>query len=165
MTLRWRRRRIRSVCFFPERKRQFAEPPRHAVRLNVREVLTVHARCALVGAALGVGMRQDVQARAKRTAVGSRASARRCCKSAFGTRTAFEDCCSARGSPTIIRCTRTAGNVWKNCGPETDARCQLTSSRRELYIAGARSHGRCQSARRRAQPKRTPVYRGTPPHP
>src|SRR3954454_21613035 len=35
-----------------------------------------------------------------------------------------------QGSPTIIRCTRTAGNVWKNCGPETDARCQLTSRRR-----------------------------------
>jgi hypothetical protein len=34
---------------------------------------------------------------------------------------------SARGSPITIRCTRTAGNVWKNCGPETDARCQLTS--------------------------------------
>ncbi len=36
----------------PERKRQFAEPPRHAVRLDIREVLTVRARCALVGVAL-----------------------------------------------------------------------------------------------------------------
>ena len=46
----------------PERKRQFAEPPLHAVRLDIREVLTVHARCALVGAALGPGMGQDVLA-------------------------------------------------------------------------------------------------------
>ena len=52
----------------------------------------------------------------------SRARDGRCCGSAFSTRTAFEDCCLARGSPTIIRCTRTAGNVWKNCEPETDAR-------------------------------------------
>src|ERR1700745_441481 len=70
------------------------------------------------------------QARAKRTAVGSRASARSCCKSAFGTRTAFADCCSARGSPTTIRSTRTAGKTWNNCGPGTDAQCQLTSSQR-----------------------------------
>ena len=44
----------------PERKRQFAKPPLHPVRLNVREVLTIHTRCALVGTALGIGMRQDV---------------------------------------------------------------------------------------------------------
>ena len=54
--------RIRSVLLVPERKRQFAEPPLHAVRLDIREVLTVHARCALVGAALGPGMGQDVLA-------------------------------------------------------------------------------------------------------
>ena len=38
--------------FLPERRRQFAEPPLHAVRLDIREVLTVRARCAPVGAAL-----------------------------------------------------------------------------------------------------------------
>ena len=53
---------IRSVGLLPERKRQFAEPPLHPVRLDVREVLTVHPRCALVGPALSVGMRQDVLA-------------------------------------------------------------------------------------------------------
>ena len=52
--------RIRSVVLIPERKRQFAEPPLHAIRLDIREVLTVHARCALVRAALGPGMGQDV---------------------------------------------------------------------------------------------------------
>ena len=46
----------------PERKRQFAKPPLHPVRLNVREVLTIHTRCALVGAALGIGVSQDVLA-------------------------------------------------------------------------------------------------------
>ena len=45
------------------------------------------------------------------------------------TPTAFEDCCLARGSPITIRCTRTAGNVWKNCGPETDARCSSPQGR------------------------------------
>ena len=34
--------------------------PLRPVRLDVREVLTIHARCALVGAALSVGMGQDV---------------------------------------------------------------------------------------------------------
>ena len=53
---------VRSVALLPERKRQFAEPPLHAVRLDIREVLAVHARCALVGAALGPGMGQDVLA-------------------------------------------------------------------------------------------------------
>ena len=50
------------VLLVPERKRQFAEPPLHAIHLDIREVLTVHARCALVGAALGPGMGQDVLA-------------------------------------------------------------------------------------------------------
>src|ERR1700732_1990540 len=45
--------RIRSIALLPERKRQFAKPPLDAIRLNVREVLTVYPRCALVGAALG----------------------------------------------------------------------------------------------------------------
>jgi len=52
--------RVRSVSLLPERKRQFAKPPLHPVRFDVREVLTVHPRCALVGAALSVGMGQDV---------------------------------------------------------------------------------------------------------
>jgi retron-type reverse transcriptase len=54
--------RIRSVRPLPERKRQFAEPPLHPIRLDVRELLTIHTRCALVGAALGIGMNQDVLA-------------------------------------------------------------------------------------------------------
>ena len=48
------------VSLLPERKRQFAKPPLHPIRLDIREVLTVHARCALVGAALSIGMGQDV---------------------------------------------------------------------------------------------------------
>jgi hypothetical protein len=43
-------------------KRQFAEPPLHPIRLDVRELLAIHTRCALVGAALGIGMGQDVLA-------------------------------------------------------------------------------------------------------
>jgi hypothetical protein len=53
---------VRSVRLLPERKRQFAEPALDAIRLDIREVLTVHARCALVGAALGIGVGQDVLA-------------------------------------------------------------------------------------------------------
>ena len=52
--------RVRSIRLLPERKRQFAKPPLHSVRLDVRKVLTVHARCAHVGAALSLGMGQDV---------------------------------------------------------------------------------------------------------
>ena len=52
--------RLRSVCLLPERKRQFGQPPLHPIRLDVRKVLAVHPRCALVRAALGIGMRQDV---------------------------------------------------------------------------------------------------------
>jgi hypothetical protein len=48
------------VALLPERKRQFAKPPLDAIRLNVREVLTVYPRCALVGAALGISMGQNV---------------------------------------------------------------------------------------------------------
>ena len=51
---------VRSVALLSERKRQFTEPPLHPVRLDVREVFPVHARCALVRAALGPGMGQDV---------------------------------------------------------------------------------------------------------
>jgi len=51
---------VRSIALLPERKRQFAKPPLHPIRFDVREVLTVHARCTLVGAALSIGMSQDV---------------------------------------------------------------------------------------------------------
>ena len=44
----------------PERKRQFAEPPLHAIRLNVRKVLAIRPRCALVGAALSKRMSQNI---------------------------------------------------------------------------------------------------------
>ena len=51
---------VRSVGLLPERKRQFTKPPLHPIRLDVRKILTVHTRCALVGAALGIGLSQDV---------------------------------------------------------------------------------------------------------
>jgi len=54
--------RIRLVLLFPERKRQFPEPPLPAVRLDLREVLPIHARCALVGAAVDPGVSQDIVA-------------------------------------------------------------------------------------------------------
>src|SRR6201982_3919223 len=54
--------RIRSVRLLPERKRQFAKPPLDAVLLDIRKVLAVYTWCPLVGAALSVGMRQDVLA-------------------------------------------------------------------------------------------------------
>jgi len=54
--------RIRSVRLLPERKRQFTEPPLDPVLLDIREVLAVYTWRPLVGAALGVGMRQDVLA-------------------------------------------------------------------------------------------------------
>jgi hypothetical protein len=53
---------VRSVSLLPESKRQFAKPPLHPVRVDGRKILTVRTRCALVRAALGVGMRQDVLA-------------------------------------------------------------------------------------------------------
>jgi len=51
---------VRSVSLVPERKRQFAKPPLHPIRVDVRKILTVHTRCALVGAALGISMGRDV---------------------------------------------------------------------------------------------------------
>ena len=54
--------RLRSVCLLPERKRQFSQPSLDPVCLDVRKILAVDARRALVGAALGVGMRQNVVA-------------------------------------------------------------------------------------------------------
>ena len=53
---------IRLVALLPERKRQFAKPPLDAIRLNIREVLPIYSRCALVGAALGKRMSQNVLA-------------------------------------------------------------------------------------------------------
>src|SRR5258705_8327204 len=52
--------RIRLVALLPERKRQFAKPPPHPVRVDVREVLAVYSRCALVGATLRIGVCQNV---------------------------------------------------------------------------------------------------------
>jgi hypothetical protein len=52
--------RLRPVSLLPERKRQFAKPPLDPVCLDIRKVLTVHTRRALVGAALGIGMRQNI---------------------------------------------------------------------------------------------------------
>ena len=53
---------VRSVSLLPECKRQFTKPPLHPIRFDVRKLLTIHSRCALVGAALGVCMSQDVVA-------------------------------------------------------------------------------------------------------
>ena len=53
---------VRSVSLLPERKRQFTEPPLHPVRFDIYEVLSIYTRRALVGAALGVGVSQDVLA-------------------------------------------------------------------------------------------------------
>jgi hypothetical protein len=41
-----------AETLLPERKRQFAKPSLHSVRLDGLEVLTVHTRRALVAAAL-----------------------------------------------------------------------------------------------------------------
>ena len=49
---------VRSVSLLPKRKRQFAQRSLNPVRLDGLEALTVHARRALVGAALRTGMRQ-----------------------------------------------------------------------------------------------------------
>jgi len=54
--------RVWSVSLLPERKRQFAKPSLHPIRFDVRKLLTVYPRRALVGAALGIGMGQDVVA-------------------------------------------------------------------------------------------------------
>src|SRR5580704_15844734 len=54
--------RLRSVRLLPERKRQFGQPPLDPVCLDVRKILAVDARRALVRATLGIGMRQNVVA-------------------------------------------------------------------------------------------------------
>src|SRR3984957_9507394 len=51
---------VRSVGFLPERKRRFAEPQLYAIRLNVRKVLTIFPRCALVEAAPSKRMSQNI---------------------------------------------------------------------------------------------------------
>src|SRR5215468_4786890 len=50
------------VSLLPERKRQFRQPSLDPVCRDVREVLAIDPRCALVGAALGIGMRQNLVA-------------------------------------------------------------------------------------------------------
>jgi hypothetical protein len=52
--------RLRSVCLLSERKRQFSQPPLDPIRFDRRKILAVDSRRALVGTALGIGMRQDV---------------------------------------------------------------------------------------------------------
>jgi hypothetical protein len=52
--------RLWSVSLLPERKRQFSQPSLDPISLDVRKILAVDARRALVGAALGIGMRQNV---------------------------------------------------------------------------------------------------------
>src|SRR5947207_13016753 len=54
--------RLRSVGLPPERKRQFSQPPLDPISLDVRKVLAVYSRRALVGAALGIGIRQNILA-------------------------------------------------------------------------------------------------------
>jgi len=46
----------------PERKRQFGQPPLDPISLDIRKILAVDPRRALVGTALGIGMRQNVLA-------------------------------------------------------------------------------------------------------
>src|SRR6201987_5782218 len=50
------------VSLLPECKRQFSQPPLDSVGLDVRKILAIDPRRALVRAALGVGMRQNVVA-------------------------------------------------------------------------------------------------------
>jgi len=50
------------VGLLSERKRQFSQPSLDPIRLDVRKILVVDARRALVRAALGIGMRQNVVA-------------------------------------------------------------------------------------------------------
>jgi hypothetical protein len=38
----------RSIRLLPDSKRQFAKPSLHPIRLDIREVLSIHTRCALV---------------------------------------------------------------------------------------------------------------------
>ena len=61
----WTLDEANDACFIARDstgKRQFAEPPLYAIRLNVRKVLTICPRCALVGAALSIRMSQNILA-------------------------------------------------------------------------------------------------------
>src|ERR1700756_3267380 len=50
------------ISLLPEGKRQFRQPPLDPIRLNVRKILAVDPRSALVRTALSIGMRQNVVA-------------------------------------------------------------------------------------------------------
>jgi len=50
------------VSLLSERKRQFSQPPFDPVRLDIRKILAVDTWRALIGATLGIGMRQNVVA-------------------------------------------------------------------------------------------------------
>ena len=51
---------MRPVGSLLKRKRQFAKPLLFAILFDIREVLAVHTRRAPVGAAQGIGMRQNI---------------------------------------------------------------------------------------------------------
>src|SRR5438477_10065434 len=53
---------LRPVGLLPERKRQFIQPPLDPISLDAPKIPAVDAQRALVGAALGIGMRQYVLA-------------------------------------------------------------------------------------------------------
>src|SRR6201998_1315067 len=48
------------VSLLPERKRQFSQPSLDPVCLDLRKILAVDPRRALIRAALGIGMRQNI---------------------------------------------------------------------------------------------------------
>ena len=50
----------RTISLLLKRKRQFAKPLLQPVLLDRRKVLTIHSRRAPIGAALGIGMGQDI---------------------------------------------------------------------------------------------------------
>jgi hypothetical protein len=56
------RRTDHDPPLLPERKRKFSQPPLDPICLDVRKIRAVDSRRALVGAALGIGMRQNVVA-------------------------------------------------------------------------------------------------------
>ena len=51
---------LRPVSLLSECKRQFTKPSFDPIRFDVRKLLAVHARRALIGAALGIGVRQNI---------------------------------------------------------------------------------------------------------
>jgi hypothetical protein len=51
-----------NTRLMPEGNRQFRQPSLDPIRLDVREILAIDARRALVRAALGIGMRQNIVA-------------------------------------------------------------------------------------------------------